>query len=112
MNVLVTGPAGFLGRALVPRLLADGHRVRALVRRASLEDAHERLEVVKGDVLDAASVERALQGMDAVVHLATASAREGSDVARAVNVEGTRHLVEAAKRLGVRRFVFTSTIST
>ncbi|HEU5324244.1 MAG TPA: NAD-dependent epimerase/dehydratase family protein, partial [Methylomirabilota bacterium] len=112
MIVLVTGPAGFLGRALVPRLLADGHAVRALVRRSAPGLTHARLTAVTGDVLDAASVDRAVAGADAIVHLATASAREGSDVARAVNVDGTRHLLEAARRHGVRRFVFTSTIST
>ncbi len=112
MRVLVTGPAGFLGRALVPRLLAEGHVVRALVRRAAPEHAHERLECVSGDVLVPASLAPAVAGVDAIVHLATASAREGAVVARAVNVEGTRHLLEAAAVAGVRRFVFTSTIST
>jgi len=112
MNVLVSGPAGFLGRALIPRLLREGHGVRALVRRTSPGLEHPRLQLVSGDVLDAASLDRAVPGVDAIVHLATASAREGSDVARAVNVDGTRNLVDAARRHGVRRFVFTSTIST
>lgn len=121
MNILVTGGAGYVGSSLVPLLLAKGHRVRVL---DSLLHGGEALlgvwtdpafEFVKGDVRDAAAVQRAVAGVDAVVHLAAivgdpACAREPA-LARAVNLEGSLALIEAARRAGVKRFVFASTCS-
>ncbi|MBX6331156.1 MAG: NAD(P)-dependent oxidoreductase [Gemmatimonadaceae bacterium] len=121
MNILVTGGAGYVGSSLVPLLLAKGHRVRVL---DSLLHGGEALlgvwtdpafEFVKGDVRDAATVQHAVAGMDAVVHLAAivgdpACAREPA-LARAVNLEGSLALIEAARRAGVKRFVFASTCS-
>ena len=121
MNILVTGGAGYVGSSLVPLLLAKGHRVRVL---DSLLHGGEALlgvwtdpafEFVKGDVRDAEAVQRAVAGMDAVVHLAAivgdpACAREPA-MARAVNLEGSLALIEAARRAGVKRFVFASTCS-
>lgn len=112
MTVLVTGATGFIGSRLARRLAGAGHAVRILTRGA---DAEPRLsgcpiEVVQGDVADPESVERAVQGVEALYHLAGAfQGVKSSGEYRRVNVEGTRHVVEAALRHGVKRFVHCST---
>ena len=113
MKILVTGAAGFIGVRLVQRLLRDGHTVVALVRtpRGELKLPRPGLTVVRGDMTDRASLDRACAGCDVVVHLANATAIPDWNVARAINVEGTRALLEAAKRAQVKRMVFTSTLS-
>ena len=111
MHILVTGASGFIGQALLPRLLADGHRVRALARRPPEGAAPAGLEWARGDMEDAASLDAASQGVDAVVHLACATGVADERLVRRVNVDGTKALLEASRRHGVRRFVFVSTIS-
>jgi len=121
MNVLVTGGAGYVGSAMVPLLLAAGHRVRVLDVLLHGGDSllgvwsDPRFELVRGDVRDPAVVRRALDGIDGVVHLAAivgdpACAREPG-LARAVNVDASLALIAAAEQAGVERFVFASTCS-
>lgn len=114
MTVLVTGASGFIGQALTRALVARGERVRAFVRdparfaRLGLEAS----EVVAGDITDAAAVERAVAGCERVFAIA-ATFREPqlSDARyRAVNVDGVRHVLEAAQRHGVQRVVHCSTV--
>jgi nucleoside-diphosphate-sugar epimerase len=121
MNVLITGGAGYIGSTLAPQLLASGHRVRVLDAllhggRALLPVwAHARFEFLRGDVRDRAAVARALDGVDAVVHLAAivgdpACAKQ-PELARAVNLEASVALLAESRRRGVSRFVFASTCS-
>jgi predicted dehydrogenase/nucleoside-diphosphate-sugar epimerase len=111
MNVLVTGASGFIGQPLVRRLAADGHDVRALARRPEAIATQPRVHPCPGDMLDGASLDSAVQGMDAIVHLACATGVADEAQVRRVNVDGTRALLAAAGQHGVRRFVFVSTIS-
>lgn len=119
MKVLVTGGAGFLGSALVARLTEVGHRVVVYDnlergRRAYLGPAGA-VELVQGDVRDAAAVARSVAESrpDAVVHLAALHfipdcvARPADTLA--INVEGTRHVLDACAASGVRRIAFAST---
>lgn len=121
MNVLITGGAGYVGSALVPQLLAQGHRVRVLDclmhSGSSLLGvwSHPQFEFQLGDVRDAGDVRKALADIDAVVHLAAivgdpACARQ-PELARSINLEASLNLLSASQSAGVKRFVFASTCS-
>lgn len=105
MQVLVTGGTGGLGRALVPRLADAGHEVRVLTRR-SMPKLPTGVAPAHGDVLDRPSLLRAMHGVDAVVHAATSPRR---DVHR-IEVEGTRHVVEAAEASLVQHLLYVSIV--
>lgn len=117
---LVTGAAGFLGRNLVRGLLAQGYRVRALVNRTPLAITHPNLDIVTGNICDAAKMREVMQGVNTVFHSAAQIALMGGRFTRkkyeqqatAVNVDGTKNLVEAAQTAGTTRFVYTSSIDT
>lgn len=110
MKLLVTGATGFIGGALCKRLGASGQvhgLVRSLSRGARLADFG--VQAVQGDLLDPASLIEACRGCEAVVHAAAWVGAEGEPaVIEAVNVGGTRALLEAARKAGVRRFVHIS----
>jgi nucleoside-diphosphate-sugar epimerase len=110
MRILVTGSAGHLGEALVRTLPAEGHEVLGLDVLAS---PHTQM---LGSIADRAVVQRAVAGMDAVVHAATLHKPHVGSHGRQefvdTNVTGTLNLLEATVEAGVSRFVFTSTTST
>jgi uncharacterized protein YbjT (DUF2867 family) len=113
VTVLVTGGSGFVGSGIVHALRAEDRPVRCLVR-----DAHKasRLaswgcELVEGDVTDAASLRRAVEGCDRVIHLVAIRSGPRRDFERIME-EGTRHLVAAARDAGVGRFVLMSALGT
>jgi dihydroflavonol-4-reductase len=114
MDVLVTGGTGFVGANLVRELLADGHAVRVLARpggdRRALEGCG--VEIVDGDLLDPASLRRAVVGARHVYHAAADYRLWAPDV-RVIyrsNVDGTRHVLQAAAEAGAQRIVYTSTV--
>ena len=116
-RVFVTGGAGYVGAVLVPRLLAAGHAVTVFdlfVFGDHLPD-HRRLARVRGDIRDVARLERSLPGHDAVIHLACISNDPSfaldPALSRSINYECFEPMVVAAKRAGVRRFVYASTSS-
>jgi NADH dehydrogenase len=111
VTVLVTGGTGFVGPHVVHALRARDLPVRALVRdrRRGAKLAALGVELVEGDVTDAASLRRAVSGCDAVVHLVAIIAGRPADFER-VMAQGTRDLVAAAKDEGVSRFVLMSAL--
>jgi NADH dehydrogenase len=113
--ILLTGATGNVGSALLHRLVADGHPVRALVRDPRrLGPDRVRVQIALGDLADASSFRHALRGVKTVIHLAAAirdQDRQGATIEE-VNALGTLRLVRAAERAGVERFVFFSAIGT
>ena len=121
MKALVTGATGFIGSHVVAALAAAGHEVRAFDRRAPPSERPlsppamlARVEPVVGDVLDGEALLRAMRGCDAVFHLAAlySYARADARAMQAVNVDGTRAVLDAAARAGVGRVVHTSSCAT
>ena len=113
MTVLVTGPTGFIGPKVVHALRARENDVRALVRDPRRGTQLERwgVELVQGDVTDADSLRRAVDGCDSVVHLVAIISGSPQRFER-VMTQGTRDLVAAARDAGVRRFVLMSALGT
>lgn len=114
MKVLVTGGAGFTGKALVRRMLEEGHEVIALDNKAGYkpEDLNQwGARLVIGSVTDRQTVRQCMRDVEVVHHVAAAF-REMNvprDRYREVNVEGTRIVLEAAFQEGVRKFIYCST---
>ena len=116
MTTLVTGATGFLGNHVARQLVSAGHSVRVLVRRTSNLQALDGLAVERavGDLQDLPSLDRAMKGVRRVFH-AAADYRlwtKNPDEIYAINVEGTRRLLEVAGQAGVERVVYTSTVAT
>ena len=109
MRVLVTGASGLLGGAVASTVVANGHDVRCFQRRPS---GVRGAEDVLGSLTDPAAVDRAMAEMDAVIHLAAKVSLAGDPADfEAVNVEGTRTVITAARRFGVTRLVMVSSPS-
>lgn len=111
MTTLVTGATGRVGSRFVPRLLRAGEPVRILARDAARAEPLQRLgaEVVLGDLRDGGTIDDAVKGADAVVHLGAAFLEESEGETAAVNHGATVALAEAALRGGAARFVFAGT---
>src|ERR1700682_1578258 len=118
--ILVTGATGFIGWHVARQLLERGQRVRALVRDpagsakalAELEGIDTGLEIVRGDLRDEDSLRSAVEGCGVVYHVAADYrlwARRPEEMYRS-NVDGTRNLLAAARKAGVERCVYTSTV--
>lgn len=116
MKTLVTGATGFLGSHVARQLAESGESVRVLVRASSDTRALEGFDAERciGDLRDAPSLDRALAGVTRVFHVAADYrlwARDPREIYES-NVTGTRNLLEAARRAGVDKFVYTSTVAT
>jgi dihydroflavonol-4-reductase len=117
VKVLVTGATGFTGSHLAATLAGRGDEVRALVRprsRAKFDASplpRQGVVAVDGDLTDAAAIRRAAEGVEVVYHIAATYREAGQPDAayRAINVDGTRHVLEAAQAGGARRVVHCST---
>ena len=120
-TVLVTGGAGYVGSALVPKLLDAGYRVKVLDlfmygdHVLNSVQGHSHLEQIKGDIRDCKTVESALRDCDAVIHLACISNDPSfeldPELGKSINYDAFLTLVDAARHSGVRRFVYASSSS-
>ncbi|MDQ6981550.1 MAG: NAD-dependent epimerase/dehydratase family protein [Mariprofundus sp.] len=116
MTTLVTGASGFVGSAIVRRLLQAGHQVRVLLRKHSPRNNINDLpvEIVSGDLTDMPSLENAASGCSSLFH-AAADYRlwtRNPDEMYRVNVDGTRNIMLAAIEAGVSHIVYTSSVAT
>lgn len=116
MKALVTGATGFVGAAVARALLGKQWQVRVLARKGSERRNLTGLdvEVFEGDLTDSSSLERAAQGCEGLFHVAAdyrLGAPDPSQLYRA-NVQGTRNVLHAARRAGVQRIVYTSSVAT
>ncbi|MDA8019474.1 MAG: SDR family oxidoreductase [Thermoanaerobaculia bacterium] len=117
-HILVTGGGGYVGSALVPRLLERGERVTVLDLfwyGEEVLEPHERLRLVRGDIRDADTVARSMAGVDAVIHLACISNDPSFELdptlGKSINLDAFPGLVDAALSAGVDRFVYASSSS-
>src|SRR5262245_3357727 len=115
MKILVTGATGFLGSHLCRRLVVEGHSITILRRTSCNADALGNLPVRYeiGEITDAACVNRATKGQEVVIHAAACMQRKGTsrDLFYAVNVAGTRNVVQACIRHQVRRLLHVSSVA-
>jgi nucleoside-diphosphate-sugar epimerase len=113
--IFLTGATGFLGGALARALRAGGHRVRALVRNPAAAAALASLgiELHPGDITDKASMRAPMTGADGVFHVAGwyKIGLRDTRIPVAVNIDGTRHVLELMQELGIRKGVYTSTLA-
>ncbi len=120
-NVMVTGGAGYVGSSLIPKLLGEGHNVTVLDLYIYGEDlfkdyrSNPRFREVKSDLRDPVAVKNALQGANAVIHLACISNDPSfelnPDLGKSINYDCFLPLVRASKDAGVRRFIYASSSS-
>ena len=120
-KVLVTGGAGYVGAMLVPKLLAEGYAVNVLdlylYGDEVLESVrhHPKLQQIKGDLRNTGLLEKALEGCDAVIHLACISNDPSfelnPDLGKSINYDAFIPLVDLAKQKNVRRFIYASSSS-
>jgi uncharacterized protein YbjT (DUF2867 family) len=112
--ILVTGANGFVGRNLVGRLRKDGIAVRALVRNpakaARLRDLGA--ELAEGDISNPSSLEMAMQGCKKVIHLVGIIQEAPGVTFKGVHIDGTRNMLDAAKKAGVKQFFLQSALGT
>ena len=112
MKIAITGGPGFVGRHLAEQLLAEGHQVvllsRTAGRQATGRNDSGRVAYVAGDLGDVGVLNAAFSGCEAVAHCAGINREIGSQTFQRIHVDGTRNVVEAAQRAGVRRIALMS----
>ena len=121
MKVFLTGATGFVGKHMLERLLAEGYAVRAalrglpgqtarLVARSQPLGRKDDFEWVHGDIAEGTRLDEGMQGCDAVIHLVGIIVEKGTNTFERVHHLGTRNVVGAAKRTGIKRFVHMSAV--
>jgi nucleoside-diphosphate-sugar epimerase len=112
-DILVLGGAGFIGKELVRQLVAGGRGARVLVRSAASlpEELRARIDCQTGDLLDGEALQRAMEGVEIVVHLARAHVKSWAEYQK-LEIEATRLVGECALEAGVKRLVYAGTIDS
>lgn len=116
MQVFVTGGTGYIGQGLVTRLLEEGHTVHLLLHNSSCEhlENHDQVSIFRGGLMDKDVLSQGMEGCTQVYHTAAYAkvyARDPRTYYR-TNVHGTRNVLDAARKAGVQRIVYTSTAGT
>jgi nucleoside-diphosphate-sugar epimerase len=109
MNFLITGGAGFLGINLVRYLHSRGHKVASLdIVPFDYKDMNDKIEIITGDIRDKEIVEKVVQGRDIIVHTAAALPLYKPEDIYSTDIDGTRNMLEAGKKAGIKRFIHIS----
>ena len=109
-KLLITGGAGFLGINLIRYLLERGYEIVSLdIAEFDYPDAKDKIEIIRGDIRDKETVERAMNGVDSVVHCAAALPLYPPDDIFTTNIDGTKLLLQSALKHNIERFVHIST---
>jgi uncharacterized protein YbjT (DUF2867 family) len=111
VKIVVTGGTGFVGPHIVQRLIDDGHVVRVLEHRPGSSAALPSQKAVPGSMDDVESLRRAVEGQEVVVHLVALLSGSRAEFERVME-QGTRHLLDASREAGVKRFVLMSALGT
>jgi UDP-glucose 4-epimerase len=115
MKILVTGGAGYIGSALVEKLITQGREVKVVddLSNGFFENINQEAEFLNGSILNEELLSKALKDVEAVFHLAAKirveEGEEKPDLYRKVNVDGTLNLIKFCRLLGVKKFIFAST---
>ena len=113
--ILITGATGFLGRHITQHLLQSGQKTRLLVRNPDHPaiPKNELVEIAEGDILDTGSLQKAMEGVDQVIHAAAmvTFAKKNYPEMKAVNIQGTANVVNAALESGVNKLSHISSTS-
>lgn len=111
MKIAVTGASGHIGINLIPELIKAGHEVRILSHRNEEILKEFNVPVTGGDLLNQESLLRFINGSEIIIHLgAVVTIHKKSPEALKVNIDGTRNLLEAGKKTGVKKFIYFSSI--
>jgi nucleoside-diphosphate-sugar epimerase len=109
MKFLVTGGSGFLGINLVRYLHSKGHEIKSLdLEDFDYPDVKDKIEIIKGDIRDKAQVEKAVEGVNIIVHSAAALPLYTPEEIFSTDIDGTRNMLEAAEKFKVDRFIHIS----
>lgn len=113
-KVFITGGTGFVGSAVIDELLSRDHVVNALSHKGDLDSRNGRVTPITGGLHDDAALDRGMAGCDAVIHIVGIIFEKPSKgvTFQRIHVEGTQHVVDAAKRNGIRRYVHMSALGT
>lgn len=109
--ILIAGGTGFVGSHLVSRLINEGHKVRCVVREGSSKIGRIKdlgVEIAAGDISDPASLDNACKGIDTVIHLVGIIQEQKGMTFQSIHVDGTKNLINAAKKNNVRLFYYQS----
>lgn len=110
--IFIAGATGFIGNHLVNALLADGYRLKCLVRsgKTSQDFSSKNIQIIKGDITEPDTLRGALSSDDFVVHLVGIMEEKGKATFEAVHRDGTSNLINEARRAGVRHFFYQSAL--
>ncbi len=113
-NILVTGANGFIGSNLVKRLVENGNTVTSMVRKTSDLTFLERIDtqIIYGDINDTVSLEKAVQGIDKVYHVAGLAADWGPyEIFEKINLQGTKNIANIAYKNNIKKLIYISTVA-
>lgn len=117
MRILITGANGLVGSFLCRKYLQEGHEISILTRPTSdmsfLSDIEGEVKIHQGDVLDVMSLEKAMEGIESVIHSAALVSLHKRDKGKMfkINIEGTRNIVNTALKLGIKELIHISSVA-